>query len=97
MKDSEIYDAAADEVLKGWHQGSYENNEGSVCAIGALRRVQGISTSSIFADLNMNTDVFTDLLGHFHIPTWNDEPGRTAGEVADAFRTCAKILRERGE
>lgn len=101
-------DTAADEVLKGWRQGDYGNYtlpEDDVCALGALARVNQVYN---VVDVFLKPSV-TALGGYLleslswprgapsrAIVEWNDAPGRTAGEVADAMRTCAKELREKG-
>lgn len=38
MKPSELVAQARDELFKGWAKGTLMNGEGSVCAVGALRR-----------------------------------------------------------
>lgn len=99
-------DAAADEVLKGWRQGDYGNYtlpEDDVCALGALARVtQVYNIVGVFHKPSVMElgGYLTESLGlNDNAPSraiveWNDAPGRTAGEVADAMRTCAKSVRE---
>lgn len=106
MKDSEILDAAADEILKGWCQnsyGSYTQSEGDVCALGALARITGVlhgfaeSVKDLEATRALMVYINSNIKYYRYIPNWNDEPDRTAGEVSDVMRSCAKQLRERGK
>lgn len=101
MKTSEVLDASADEVLKGWCQwasGDYDRPTGNVCALGAIDRVTGGYLNG-HGGLYYNAVLALSriVLHCQNVYHWNDTAGRTAGEVADAMRTAAKVLRERGE
>lgn len=105
MKASEVLEKAAAEVLKpdGWCQysyGAFHQPEGAVCATGAIQRVvessQDLSIMVAVAEGSRNAwSELTDHLGMFP-SEYNDTPGRTAQEVADAMLECAKDLKERG-
>lgn len=102
MKPSEFMDAAADEVSKGWCQGTFgawREDEGDVCALGAFNRLWRVAPPAEVDSISWPglQHALANSVGDVSIPRWNDEPDRTAGEVADAMRTCAKSLRERGE
>lgn len=106
MKDSEILDAAADEVLKGWCRGSYgsyTHPEGDVCALGAIARVTGVQHGNAESVWNyeatraLKVYINNNIKYYRYIPEWNDDVDRTAGEVSDVMRSCAKQLRERGK
>lgn len=99
MKPSELLDASADRVLQGWTQGKIRDRDtGAVCASGAMAEVIGNSWNLVIMDCVVKaSDEMIHQIGFNDIPAWNDMPGRTAGEVADAMRTAAKVLRERGE
>lgn len=118
MKDSELLDACADEVSRGWRQGKMgasNEDEGAVCGVGAAYRVMRQYRGVEWAPSSLQRNPVWDLLEPMKqipgigivvdkegwqypaVATWNDKPGRTAGEVADAFRTCAKSLREQGK
>jgi hypothetical protein len=101
-KSSEILDQCADDVSRenGWKQGDlgrYFTPDGEVCMVGALYRY---SRPDLVLELQRDlfglnaADAWTN--HHKHAANWNDAKGRTAGEVADAFRTTAKRLREVG-
>jgi hypothetical protein len=106
MKDSEILEKCADDVSRpgGWQQGSmgqYAVPDAPVCLSGALFRYmrEGYDRWTEYSDpplcQYMHFEVRADLPCD-SISEWNDTPGRTAGEVADQFRTTAKRLREVG-
>lgn len=102
MKPSEFMDAAADEVSKGWCQGTFgawRKDEGDVCALGAFNRLCRVTPQAEMDSISWPALelALANSVGWDRVPQWNDHPDRTAGEVADAMRTCAKDLRERGE
>jgi len=106
MKDSEFFEACAEEIDKGWCQnslGAWYHSTGDVCAVGAMYRVAptvlgqrggGQLTLMQFA---IRQAAFQQHVGTDHIPDWNDLPGRTKDQVYDAFMGLAKKLRNEGE
>ena len=93
---------AADRVqFEGWTQYTYARDPLTTpvrvddpdaalwCAQGALKSVACSSRQSSNA-----IDALRDYLGVPSIMLWNDMSHRTAGEVADAMRRCAKGLLE---
>lgn len=106
MTPAEVLRAAADRVqFHGWTQFSYAvtapNRAGGLrkttgtknphavawCAQGALK-----AESETDALYRRTLKALENQLGRTGIPYWNDAPGRTAGEVADAMRRAAKTL-----
>lgn len=87
-------------VLKegGWVQGSYRTEDGRHCAVGAIERVLDNSTNDgvVPWDVNLyNRAVeLLDEVAREKDPdradtiSFNDTPGRTFAEVADAFKTA---------
>jgi hypothetical protein len=110
MKDSEILEKCADDVSRpnGWQQGSfgdYIDPNAPVCLSGALYRhtyhdVFGVAPALV--RVRLTNELMYDLRSaprpdlRVSVEWWNDYPGRTAGEVADQFRTTAKRLRDEG-
>lgn len=100
MKKSEIYEAAAAEVLKDWCQGefgAFEKPEGPVCGMGAICRVAGLTYENYHEraalhDLLVAATGINDFFGN-----WNDVPGRTKEEVYDKLMEAAKFFRNQGE
>jgi hypothetical protein len=102
MKDSELFEKCADDVSRenGWIQGRlgepYEP-DAPVCMAGAVARYVSVEDQTINAHAcrlrALERDIGCEIGG---IALWNDKLGRTAGEVADQFRTTAKRLREEG-
>lgn len=104
----DLYDRAADDVSRdgGWLQGALgtpEESDAAVCAMGALYRQCDAHLSnaavagSYFEHLRETLGLpESSAIDDFRDPiaVWNDHPDRTAGEVADAFRTAAKGLRD---
>lgn len=94
---------AAEVVERGWTQGTFARNAGGYevqptalyavcwCALGAISRVTneepGLDEHA--------TDALSEYINGA-IGAWNDEPDRTAAEVAAAMRECADRV-ERGE
>lgn len=102
MKPSEVLREARNVLFeRGWHQGDFTPldaddepvADGPVCAYGAIGVVlgdvccEGIDTTAVdpflFAALGVGRDA--------EIPEWNDEPGRTFGEVIDVFDKAEKL------
>lgn len=68
---------------RGWIQKKLVDDEGRVCAVGALTCVakedfisRGTATTKLIEHLNAGKGM--NLIG---IPYWNDQPGRTKQEV----------------
>lgn len=95
MELPDLLDKCADDVSRdgGWRQhdfGDYRDPDAPVCSIGAVMRYAGYQT--LPAELAIE-----ETLGEgFGIAEWNDNRNRTAGEVADMFRSTAKRIRENG-
>jgi hypothetical protein len=64
------------------------------CAYGAIG-AEAAEMYPMWATLHRAAKAFGAFLGQ-PVSVWNDAPGRTADEVADAMRRCAKAL-ENGE
>lgn len=95
MTVAEQLNAAADYIEEhGWCQNAYEDDNGGVCASGALREVGrqafgpgGVGMFSVPYRLAL-TVVGRKLPAM--LCDWNDEPGRTKEEVVAMFREAAK-------
>lgn len=92
----DLLDRCADDISRdgGWIQGEMgepESADEPVCAVGAVERHFGCVYTLTKCDAYI---AIKDQIGFADIPLWNDTPGRTAGEVADMFRTAAKRIRE---
>lgn len=93
MTTAQILRAAAARVRQGWCQGSMVDGFGNVCAVGAI----DIVTPNTLADACVRFDVLTQLQlvigysGCAAVAEWNDEPGRTAEEVALAMEQAADV------
>lgn len=92
---SDLLDRCADDVSRdgGWIQGEMGDPslaDSPVCAVGAVERHFGIGYTVTKCDAY---SAIKNQIGFVDIPLWNDIPGRTAGEVADMFRSVAKGLR----
>lgn len=104
---ADLCDVVADQIAEhGWQQyarwhgsdmqdGSYPG--GSTCAIGAVCVVTGEVFNGSW-DVNRTDPVVDAVLNHLGVYTddlaeWNDEDGRTAAEVIQAFRDTATKLR----
>lgn len=67
---------------RGWHQGSWDNSEGAVCAWQAVKLAAG-------GDTNAETNAVATLLDRIRrefgdegsVSGWNDRQGRTVDEV----------------
>lgn len=98
------YREAARVVREGWCQGAYDDEEGCHCVMGALHVGFGLSLSETTkADEDaMSAPLAASLRLRLRgtpkraVVSWNDAPGRTAEDVAEALERCAEEL-ERGE
>jgi hypothetical protein len=96
MKSSEICDAAATLINeRGWARGSYEDPDGRLCIMGALRRAMHDNDATIEDVIRARIAV------HYRLPKyapdvviWNDQFARTQEEVTTIFRAAAQDLRE---
>ena len=89
--------AAALIETSGWHQGDYQNDNGCLCALGAIRVACGIKADKwlkqhehplIFSVYN----TLRSELNGVAIDTWNDRKGTTKEDVVGAMRqTAAKL------
>lgn len=76
---------AADYIEKhGWCQNTIETAGGQVCAMGGIIAVG----RSNLVDAQVAINRMTAHIGR-RIPFWNDEPGRTKGQVVAALRAAA--------
>lgn len=91
---------------RGWGQTVYEDGDGRLCALGAIRTAIAGSNRE-FANLAHASATHTNVLRRAwrttepltrqvgDIPTWNDVEGREAHEVIDLMKHTAKDLRNR--
>jgi len=102
---ADFFDAAHDLLLTdGWVQKAMRNGEGR-CAMGAICDAvpfhQGDTLRTRFTVVrDQMFDVLIDVLygkplRGSRIADWNDQDERTVDDVLDAFRTCAKTLRNK--
>lgn len=78
---------AAGRVRQGWCQGDYEDSQGGVCAMQATTLhgfMHGLTARRHLKDYLERTGQCRS------IPRWNDQPGRTAEEVATAMERAAR-------
>lgn len=103
---ADLIDKAHDELLhSGWCQGNFSNNDGTVCAVGALGLAVGVHPACGLLDSKVKTAleaVATTIRPNYGsasgvVMGWNDLPGRTEDEVFDAFRQTSKRLREQAQ
>ena len=104
MSDAEVLRAARKVIEFGWCQGSYWEDDGSCCAVGALFRTLGEEHVS---DRNrqavrclqaMTVAIGDDPDGTIldgRITIWNDQESRTRQEVLDMLDRAVSVL-ERG-
>lgn len=63
----------------GWTQGTVQDNVGHVCLTGALQKV---------SENGLDLGIAVAVLGnHGYGMGWNDQPGRTVGEVTTALHS----------
>lgn len=91
---------------KGWFQGSYAADEyGRRGAINRLTNIDGVRETCVVGAIRMAADPMSeendaaafeakDILrkhiGCENLSWWNDEDGRTVGDVVSALRSAAK-------
>ena len=101
---AEVLDQAADLIqFTGWNQGDYwlinENEEIiGFCALGALGGIhedrKELDNWLIRQDAKEALVRYLGLIERGDIGHWNDAEDRTAQDVIDALRGCAKVQRE---
>lgn len=90
----DILNQAADYLEAfGWVQETLIDKQGRACLIGSIEKVAGILDKDYnrtdAGELVKAYQYLYDQLGHYYPADWNDEPGRTAGEVIDLLRKAA--------
>lgn len=91
---------------RGWHQGEYMGQDGSVCTMGALYVACGVREHEKYPALDWKWDfenhceasgraeslskTLRPFVGPEGIPTWNDHPDRTEAEVLETLRKAGK-------
>lgn len=92
MNKVETINCAREYLLThGWTQGTFQNEQGNVCLMGAFTRSGCVS---------LGEDVFDRILFDIRVLTggpalcWNDQPGRTFNEVMDLFDELALKAKE---
>jgi copper chaperone CopZ len=94
---AETLNRAADLIeAEGWRQHGLGRPGGPHCAIGAIRRVDGIPEVEVFPSKGTHTyEAAEVLLAHTGFVTdvadWNDAPERTAAQVVEVLRAAAVI------
>lgn len=110
MNTEELLNKAADRVEVAWTQGNFRSRGGdadhcAVCALGALYwTLTGDPAGAVLdqADVFALTDaryhlrrtIEDETSGPHTVVDWNDEPGRTQGEVASMMRRAAARAKE---
>ena len=106
LQTHELIDTAADLIeTLGWTQGpdgwpSTPDHDGPVCAEGGLMLAGGINWATGPGELvafwqSPAVTAVKNQIGATFIPEWNDEEGRTRGEVIGALRSAAAVERQR--
>ncbi len=82
---------AAQIVRERWRQNEYGEDGGPRCAIGAISEVTGILCDYLHSGWQYHpvTSLLRPFVGEKDIPYWNDDPARTAEEVATAMEAAA--------
>lgn len=84
MKVSQVLFKAAKIIERdGWNQGWYINDQGCVCAYGAIRKA--ICNDATDYVGHVEARIFCEFLQIETIAEWNDAPERTVEEVIDAL------------
>lgn len=102
---ADVLERAADAIeVHGLGKGTYQNKQGNLCAVGALRYAATGETYTTRAALDPRVtlatrilanrvDVFGSPLPSNRVFAWNDHKKRTAAEVVDAMKMASKDLR----
>lgn len=101
MKTYELLEASANYIDRnGWAQGCIQDEDGRVCAMGAMLKsnCDGASSFACFAAVDAMSDWLCPqrprgLPNNYVVASWNDRPTRTKEEVTAALRACAALLR----
>jgi hypothetical protein len=105
MLISEVLKAGAERVRQGWCQYALEDYRGGVCAQGAILSVtEGCAnpffhksvTAINWVRFGRATDYINRAINSSDITRWNNAPGQTAENVAQALELAA-ILAEQDE
>ena len=87
-----VLDASADVLDRdGWNQGSYVEEHGTRCLVGAVKKVEH--------DFEIRRECYDFLhavIGEprTYLTDWNDRDGRTKDEVTAALRKAAKLAKQ---
>src|SRR5690348_1929195 len=99
MKPSEVISEARNILFeRGWTQGTYENDAGELCTLGALNAVYQLKERA--PDVHLGAAIMSarvavqESIGHKRIPTWNDHRDRTFSDVIDALDKAEKIAEQ---
>lgn len=74
---------------RGWCRGSFKNEDGTVCLMGAITRTELLRemyTSRPYSTINLleePLDALREQMGEDSVLRWNDKAGRTFNEVID--------------
>jgi hypothetical protein len=95
---AEVLERAADALFVYGHAklALCDEESGAMCARGAI--LYAITGSPLMADEVGGWKQVDAALGRYlgcHVVLWNNTPERTEAEVIDAFRLCAKDLRNK--
>ena len=92
------YERAAEIIReRGLTKGYGEEDNGSVCAGGALVRAAAERVGNVEFDVDGGkAAVDMELHGYDMVQRWNDEPERTQEEVIERLEFAAKKLRNEG-
>lgn len=99
MKVSEFLAQARDELFKGWTKGSYQNQVGQVCAIGAIERV-AMNTMAIEEAAQAQAAINAkarEVHGVSQVQHINDSMGTSKQDMLDLFDKAINGLEEHGE
>lgn len=103
MKASELVAKGRDVLAAGWCQHKYEDDDGNVCAIGALRRVapnelggyQGRGQAYFDACKALNAKSY-EMFGICDVSLLNDQNMTTKQDMLDIFDKTIAGLEEKG-
>jgi hypothetical protein len=96
---AKVLRATARELEKhGWCKGSYTDNQGRHCVIGAaIHTCTGLGYDNLRPFVvRMNLSKFIGLRNR-HVEAWNDHPNRRVEDVLKALRGCARNLEHGGK
>lgn len=109
MTDAQIFRQAAQRVRQGWCQHLFEDDAGRVCARGAIQMALW-GVTAVRDPMVQNAEMplslrAVSILGlvpgscglicaAWALAIWNNEPNRTAEEVALALEWCALVIEQ---